>query len=46
MARYPELLDEKEWKSFMLKVKTPLDSDSKKKIHEMIQRGSKIKIHI
>lgn len=45
MARYPELLNEKDWNSFMLKVKKPLDSESKKKIHEMIQRGSKIKIH-
>lgn len=45
MARYPELLDEKEWKSFILNMKKPLDSDSKKKIYEMIQRGSKIKIH-
>lgn len=46
MARFPESLDEKDWKSFMLKVKKSLDSESKKKIHEMIQRGSKIKIHI
>lgn len=46
MARYPDLLEEKEWKSFILKMKKPLDSDSKKKIYEMIQRGNKIKIHI
>jgi hypothetical protein len=45
MARYPELLDEKDWKSFIQKVKKPLDSSHKKKIYEMIQRGNKIRIH-
>ncbi len=46
LARYPEPLNEKEWESFISKIDKPIDMTSQKKIQDMIQRGSKIKVHM
>ncbi len=46
LTRFSEPLNEKEWESFISKIESPIDIEYRKKIKDMIQRGSKIKIHM